>query len=396
MQRNRTARVSGHIYLRHGKRGPVWYAKFRLPDGHQVNQAIGPQWTGKGRPPAGHFTERTAQAELEALLTDARRGTLAALVERTGATFADAAAEWLRHGEHERGVKPSTLAEYRSTVRTHLVPAFGDRPLEQITTAEIEAWRSRFIAERAPSRRTVNKVMTILHGVFERARRAYGLRANPVADVERRPERYSGTFDFYSPEEVLALVRAADSEQDAAIFLTAAFTGLRRGELIALRIRDADFASEAIRVRASYSSSALTTPKSGKVRVVPMVEEVAAALAKLLQRERFTGDDDLVFPGADGGYLDGSALRRRYLKARTAAKLRPLRLHDLRHTFGSLAISKASIRQVQEWMGHSKITTTERYLHHKSRADDARLLGSAFRVEEPTAAEQLAEETRYE
>jgi integrase len=73
----------------------------------------------------------------------------------------------------------------------------------------------------------------------------------------------------------MALVRAAASEQDAAIFLTAAFTGLRRGELVALRWRDVDFTGSLIRVRATYTHEALTTPKSGRVRSVPMAPDVA-------------------------------------------------------------------------------------------------------------------------
>ena len=107
----------------------------------------------------------------------------------------------------------------------------------------------------------------------------------------------------------MALVRAAESEQDAAIYLTAAFTGLRRGELIALRWRDVDFAGCVIRVRASYSAGALTTPKSGKLRSVPMAPQVAESLARLGSTAT---DDGLVFLGEGGGYLDGSALRRRY------------------------------------------------------------------------------------
>jgi integrase len=79
-----------------------------------------------------------------------------------------------------------------------------------------------------------------------------------------------------------------------------------------------------------------------------------------------------------GTHVDGSALRRRYLSTLDAG-LRRLRFHDLRHTFGSLAINVASIVQVQTWMGHADIQTTMRYLHHKSRADDAKLLSTAFR-----------------
>jgi integrase len=67
---------------------------------------------------------------------------------------------------------------------------------------------------------------------------------------------------------------------------------------------------------------------SGKVRSIPLAPEVAKALAKLSQRERFTGDDELVFVGEAGSYLDGSALRRRYKSALTKAELRPLRFHD--------------------------------------------------------------------
>jgi integrase len=91
-----------------------------------------------------------------------------------------------------------------------------------------------------------------------------------------------------------------------------------------------------------------------------------------------------VFVSDNGGHIDASALRRRYIAARDEAGIRPLRFHDLRHTFGSLAINRASIVQVQAWMGHADIKTTMRYLHHKSRAGEAQLLAGAFRSENTT------------
>ena len=181
----------------------------------------------------------------------------------------------------------------------------------------------------------------------------------------------------------MALVRAAASEQDAAIFLTAAFTGLRRGELLALRWRDVDFAGQVIRVRASYAEGQLTTPKSGKVRSVPMAPDVAKALAGLVKRGGWTGDDDLVFAGPGGSFLDGRGLRRRYLTAIQRAGLRPLRFHDLRHTFGTRMIGKADIRRVQEWMGHADVQTTMKYLHYVPREEDAALVAEAFAIEAP-------------
>jgi integrase len=296
---------------------------------------------------------------------------------RTGTTFADAAAEYLRHVEQDRGRKPSTLRGYRSVIQAHLLPAFGSMAVEDLTTEVIESW----IAAYEGSPRSRNKLLIQLGGILRRAQKLYGLPGNPVTEVERFQQRASGDIEVFSPEEVWALVRAAESEQDAAVFLTAAFTGLRMGELLALRWRDVDFAGGVVRVRASYYLGQLTTPKSGKVRAVPLAPAVAAALAPLSQREHWTGGDDLVFVGVAGGYLDGSALRRRYKVALSAADLRPLRFHDLRHTFGTRMITKADIRRVQEWMGHADVQTTMRYLHYAPREEDARLVAEAFEVE---------------
>src|SRR5262249_18364771 len=105
------------------KRGPVWYAKYRLPDGRQVQRKIGPASTGRSRPPAVYLTERAAEAWLRDLLHEAAGGTLPGMVQ-TGVTFADAASEFLCYAERDRGCKPSTLCGYGSTIEAHLLSAF--------------------------------------------------------------------------------------------------------------------------------------------------------------------------------------------------------------------------------------------------------------------------------
>jgi integrase len=345
------APVSGHVFRVQRQRGPAWYAKYRLPDGRQVQRRIGPAWTTRGRPAAGYFTKRSAEAWLHEVLEQARAGTLPGL-RRSNATVADAAAEWLRYVVEDRAIKPSTQKEYRSMLNAHILPAFGDRPLEALTARDIERWRARL----SVCPRTKNKLVTVLHGIYRRAQRVWDLSINPALNVERLREPRSLDMDVFTPEEVMALVRAAASEQDAAIVLTAAFTGLRRGELVALRWRDVDFAASLIRVRATYAHEALTTPKSGRVRSVPMAPAVAAALARLGQRGVAVGDVDQVFLGAGGGYLDGSALRRRYERALERAGLRRLRFHDLRHTFGTRMIAVADIVRVR--LTASRLPTT--------------------------------------
>jgi len=118
--------------------------------------------------------------------------------------------------------------------------------------------------------------------------------------------------------------------------------------------------------------------KDGEGRTVPLAPQLAEALAAW--RPDGDSEGDLVFPGTlPERKLDGDALSARYRKARDAAGLRRLRFHDRRHTFGSLAVDGgASLVQVQAWMGHADVKTTMRYLHTKSRTEDAALLGAAF------------------
>jgi integrase len=152
------------------------------------------------------------------------------------------------------------------------------------------------------------------------------------------------------------------------IVRVAAYTGLRRGELLALRWRDVDFALSKIVVTRSVSADVeAASTKSRRTREVPLPDQAAGALHRLWQRGAFTTRDDYVFVNRLGRRLDGSALRRRVERARQAAGLRPLRFHDLRHTYGSLLVAGGvDLASVKAAMGHSRITTTERYLHARS------------------------------
>ena len=127
---------------------------------------------------------------------------------RTGATVADAVAEWLRYVEHDRAVKPSTLTDYRHTAN-RIARDLGEMRLEDVTTEQLERWRATLTS----SNRTVAKHLVILHGVFRRAMKVWGLTMNPAAIVERPRYRVSDDLDAFSPEEVWALVRAAGSSR---------------------------------------------------------------------------------------------------------------------------------------------------------------------------------------
>jgi hypothetical protein len=161
MQHQGTLAVSGHVFCVERKRGPQWYCKYRV-GGRQIQKRLGPAWLDPGQPPTGYYTRKTAEAELATIPTDARRAAVPNPAG-SGVTVREAAEEWLRHSEWERGVKASTLSEYRSVVDAHIVPRFGSHPIGAVTTRQVEAWAAELLAS-GRSRRTVNKILVMFGG----------------------------------------------------------------------------------------------------------------------------------------------------------------------------------------------------------------------------------------
>ena len=318
-------RPSGHLQVVDRRSGRRWHALWRDADGrHQ--KILGPAWvkdsgrrTPRGavvwraangpKPDQSYLTPAEAADRLQTILVAAPRATTMGR-PRSRPDVRHRGRRVARARQRKRGLKHSTLKDYRYRITSHLLPTFGELQVQVITRRHIERWHAGY--ERT---RTAGKVLMVLGAILRYAQRRELITANPIDGVERHPIRYSGDYDIYSREEIDAIVRHAADDQDAAIYLTAALTGLRRGELLALRWRDVDFAGQAIRVRANLSYGQIVTPKSGKVRVVPMVDEVAQRLARLADRELPAGEDEPVFASPLGGHLDGSALRRRFVGA---------------------------------------------------------------------------------
>jgi integrase len=191
--------------------------------------------------------------------------------------------------------------------------------------------------------------------------------------------------------EVDAVARAATTDLVAAIVRVAAFTGLRQGELLALRWRHVDFGNRILHVRRNLpaGTSEEDTPKSHRVRSVPLSDQAMVALDGLSRREHFTAEDDLVLANEVGEHLSDDIVRDAFYAALTAAGLGHLRTkddpivyHDLRHTFGTTCAAKGiDLLKIKAWMGHANIETTMLYLHHVPRHDDAAGLTAAFTPE---------------
>jgi integrase len=412
-----------------GRSGQLFYDagwRHRDADGvlRTMKRRLGPAWLiagphggferRRGRVKPGFLDEPTAIVAKDRLVREVEQqlADRAAAEERAAnapPTFREMAHAYLDWLDRVRGAKPATLADHRYLLAEpgtrhrrgrgasagHTMAALGNRPAAEVTTRDINDLLSR-VAATGVSPRTVNKHRQLICSAYSYAchEGTFGLERNPATTADRRPEPERARRDFFSPEEVEALARALaagshrhpsappvsdaevaartdDDHQDAELVRVAAYTGLRRGEIVALRWRDVDFERRKIVVtRAVSGAIEATSTKSRRAREVPLPDQAAGALDRLSRRGDFTSPDDYVFVNRLGRRLDGSALRRRVERARDAAGLRPLRFHDLRHTYGSLLVAGGvDLASVKAAMGHSRITTTERYLHARSASE---------------------------
>ena len=422
---------TGALVVRQDSDGqPFYEAKWRRA-GRQVKRRVGPAWLDpapaggwqakRGRMTPGWFDEKRATVRMAEFVA-AHDATERAIEEHErdrrlrGATLRELAREWLDYLKREKGAKPSTLLDYGYLLREPATPhhrggrqspgrimqAFGDLRLRDVTTTQVATFL-RGLDRSGMSARSVNKHRQILAAMFAYACRedTYALAVNPVRGTSKRREMPAAVLDFYEPEETEALARAAaagahrgipaygidadelewrswEDRQDAELYRFAAYTGMRLGELLALRWGDVDLDDRRVIVHRAVSADIEGPTKSWQARALPLADPAASALARLADRGDYTGRDDYVFCSRLGRRLDPSAVRRRYKRARDAAGLRPLRFHALRHAAGSLLAREAGAHFVQAFLGHSRVSTTERYLHAKSRPQDVEILNRAF------------------
>ena len=224
-------------------------------------------------------------------------------------------------------------------------------------------------ADLAP--KTVNNHLTILRRILSLATEWGVLTHIPAVKWLKVPEP---EFDFLDFEEAVRLEKGASGEW-AAMITVGLTTGLRQGELLALRWEDVDLVGGRLLVRRAVARGVVGTPKSGKSREIPLNEKAHATL----KRQRHLRGE-LVFCDDAGRMLRKGACKWPLWSACKRAGLRRIGWHTLRHTFAShLVMRRAPLKAVQELLGHSTIEMTMRYSHLSPdvRKDAVRLLDTA-------------------
>jgi integrase len=231
----------------------------------------------------------------------------------------EVARRYIVHAER-RGRKKSTLKNVESEVRVHLAPFFGSRSVDSITPEDVLDLVA-VLEDKGLSPKSIQNIIVTLSGLFNfaKAPQRRWTAQNPCEGLELPAVLESEEIRFLTLEELDALAANAREGMfqaiDRALYRTAAMTGLRQGELLALTWADVDFVTSLIQVRRNYTDGTLKIPKGKKVGSVPMVPDVADALAGLKEREHFTSDHDLVFVSTVGamsatGRWAGATTRR--------------------------------------------------------------------------------------
>jgi integrase len=259
--------------------------------------------------------------------------------------------------------KPSALRGYEAALRDRILPDLGGARLSEIRLVDVQDLADRLLAAGLdPS--TIRNAIMPLRSIYRRAVRRGEVSVNPTTGLELPAVR--GRRDrIASPQEARALLEALPGE-DRALWATALFAGLRRGELQALVWDGVDLADGVIRVERSWDdkSHVFVSPKSaaGK-RTVPIPGILRTELIE--HRLRSGRAEGLVFGATSDRPFAPSAVWRRSRRAWQAAGVAPIGLHEARHTFASLMIAAGvNAKALSSYLGHSSVTITyDRYGH---------------------------------
>lgn len=272
--------------------------------------------------------------------------------------------------------KASTLRDYQDILRIHVLPTFGDISVTDITRGKLKDFLLGKINDGyAPS--TVSHLKDVISGILNKALDDEVITGNPALRLGKIIKKTDSkqNIDALSKEELKLLLDTVQTHFPGhyTLFLLLARTGVRIGEALALQWADIDFAGRFIDVQRSLVRGVVSTPKNGKSRRVDMSMQLSDELKKhrlKAKKEGFAlglGDmPECVFTNEKGRLIDKDNWRRRvFNKALEKAGLRRIRIHDMRHTYATLRISKGdNIADVSKQLGHhSPKLTWDVYYH---------------------------------
>jgi integrase len=309
----------------------------------------------RSREKGGFKTLRDAKEFLASVTVSSLRGEF--IDPRSAkATIEELGASWLDSRGH---LKPSSRTPLETAWRVHVMPVWGQRRVGEVLHSDIAAWLAELTSRRSAT--VVIRAYSVLNGILETAKRDRRIASNPATGVAL-PKKVRKRHIYLTYTEVEALAKA--SGDHATLIRVLAHTGLRWGEVVALKCANVNPMRRRITVAENAVEVAgvieVGTPKSHKIREVPIPAFLRDDLAVVCAGKAL---DDLVFPGPAGDYMRrvrvSTGSRSWFKNGLATAGLKPMTIHDLRHTAASLAVSAgANVKAIQRMLGHKSAAMT--------------------------------------
>lgn len=328
--------------------GTRYRVRYRKPNGRQTDKR-------------GFKTKKLAELYAASIEVDKAHGSyIDPTAGRT--TITELGKTWIVSQTH---LKPSTKRTVEIAWNKHVEPKWGTHPISDVTHSAVQTWIATMSAgdetHKALGATSVIRAHGVLAGILDTAVLDRRISTNPARGI-KLPRKVRKEHRYLTHEEVWRLAHEAGDK--GTLILLLAYTGLRWGEAIGLRVKDLDMLRRRINVTLNAvevgKDIEVGTPKTHKRRSVPFPQFLALRLAEACKDKK---RDQLVFSDRAGQYLrrtgTSDTSQGWFANARTRAGLGHLTLHDLRHTAASLAIAAgANVKAVQTMLGHSSAEMT--------------------------------------
>lgn len=285
--------------------------------------------------------------------------------------------EWL-WSYKRNSVKQKTFDQYETILRTHIIPDIGDIRLADLKTMHIQRIINKMY-DSGLSHRTIEVMKIVMHAALKQAQRNKLVGENVCENVVL-PRKQPKHIRVLNEDEQTKLIAALKDNYIGRGLLFALYTGMRRGEVLALKWSDYDKNEKTIsitkalsRVR-TYNKNGnktmltVTTPKTDtSIRTVPLIDKAVELLAEHKRKQErymelvgdYYTDNDLIFSSSRGDYLDPGNFNRKLNKTVKKIGIAQISPHALRHSFATRGLeAEVSLKAMQELLGHSSITVT--------------------------------------
>jgi integrase len=360
-----------------GKRGNGEGSIIRRKDGLYMARYTVQTGTGSKRKALYGKTRQEVSEKLNKALADRDGGLIFDAENLTVSEYLD---RWLRDSV-QGSVRASTYKSYGQQVRRYLKPSLGQMKLRKLNPMHVQGLY-REMQDRGLSARTVQYAHAVLHRALEQATR-WGMVGRNVAKDVDSPQVKREEMRPLNRDQTRTLLKAAEGHRLEALYIVAVHTGMRPGELLALKWDDVDLDSGTLQLNRALSDGEFTTPKTARSRrriklTIASVKALRAhrkrQLEERIQRAGlwqdygfvFPSNYGFVFPSTVGTPLNHRNLVRSFKALLTRAGLsQAVRLYDLRHTCATLLLSRnVHPKYVQELLGHASIALTlDTYSH---------------------------------